>query len=79
MKILITQDTFVPAIDGAQHCAANSVVDVETDTAHAVVSAGKGLYVDPKDDRSRAKGQTASEARIEAVRAALKANKKAEG
>lgn len=79
MKILITQDTFVPAIDGAMHCTANSVVDVETDNAHATVAAGKALYVDPKDDRSRTKVHTASEARIEAVRAALKAAKKAEG
>ena len=77
MKILITHDCAVPAMDGPAHVDANTLADLETDTARAVVAAGKGLYVDPKDDPSRAKVSTASEARIEAVRAAIAAARKA--
>ena len=76
MKILITQDCAAPSMDGALHLPANTLTELETDVVRAIVHAGKGLYVDPKDDPSKIKGQTASEARIEAVRRALKAAKK---
>lgn len=76
MKILITQDCACPSMDGPVHLDANSLVDVETDNARAIVAAGKALYIDPKDDPSRAKVSTASESRVEAVRAALAAARK---
>jgi hypothetical protein len=77
MKLLITTDTFAPSLDGAAHLPANTFAEVETDTGHALVAAGKALYVDPKDDRSRIKVATAAQARIDAVVAALKAAEKA--
>lgn len=73
MKLLITAPCAAPTIDGPAHYDANTVAEFETDTAHAIVAAGKALYVDAKDDRSRTKVATATEARIEAVRAAQKA------
>ena len=77
MKALITQDCFAPAIDGSAHLQANTVVDLEVDTVRALVHAGRALYVDPKDDPSRIKQNTAPESRVEAVRAAVKAQTKA--
>lgn len=77
MKILITQACAAPSMDGPVHLDANTLVEIETDNAHAIVAAGKGLYIDPKDDRSRTKVSTASETRVEAVRAALAAAAKA--
>ena len=77
MKILITQACAAPTMDGAVHLDANTLVDIEPDNGHAIVAAGKGLYIAPKDDRSRTKTSTASEARVEAVRAALAAAAKA--
>ncbi len=77
MKILITADTFAPSLDGPAHLAANEVVDVEPDTGHALVQAGKGLYVDAKDDRSKAKVATASKERMAEVAAIAKAAAKA--
>ena len=78
MKLLITQDTFAPSIDGAAFLAANTFVDLETDSARAIVTAGKGLYVDAKDDNSKIKQNTASDARVKAVIEALEAAKAAE-
>lgn len=77
MKTLIIQDCFAPGIDGAVHLQANAVVDLDVDTVRALVHAGRALYVDPKDDPSRVKQNTASEARVEAVRSAMKAAAKA--
>ena len=77
MKILITQDTFVPSIDGPAFLAATSLADLEVDSAHGLVKAGKGLYVDPKDDLSRIKVSTATESRIKAAQDAVEAAKKA--
>lgn len=77
MKLLITQACATPSMDGPVHLDANTLVDVETDNARAIVAAGKGLYIDPKDDLSRTKVSTASEARVEAVRAALASARKA--
>jgi hypothetical protein len=82
MKLLITQDCAAPSMDGAAHLSANSVVEVEADVARGLVHAGRALYIDPKDDPSRIKASTAPEARVEAVRQALKAaakSAKAEG
>lgn len=72
MKTLITQDCFAPGIDGAVHLQANSVVELEVDTVRSLVHAGRALYVDPKDDPSRVKQNTAAESRVEAVRVAMK-------
>ena len=76
MKILITQDCAAPSLDGSVHLPANSLVEVEADTARALVHAGRALYVDPKDDPSRIKQNTAPESRVEAVRSAIKAQAK---
>ncbi|MEY5100689.1 MAG: hypothetical protein RJA36_3408 [Pseudomonadota bacterium] len=77
MKLLITHACAAPTMDGPAHYDANTVAEFETDVAHAIVAAGKALYIEPKDDRSRTKVATASEARIEAVRSAMKAASKA--
>lgn len=77
MKLLITQACAAPTMDGTVHLDANTLVDIEPDNGHAIVAAGKGLYIDPKDDRSRTKTSTASEARVELVRNALAAGRKA--
>lgn len=73
MKTLIVQDCAAPSMDGPVHLAANSVADLETDDVRALVHAGRALYIDPKDDPSRLKANTAPEARVAAVRDALKA------
>lgn len=75
MKLLITQDTFAPSMDGPVYLAANSLAELETDAARAIATANKGLYIDPKDDpgtRGNAAGsRTATESQVAAVRAAL--------
>lgn len=80
MKILITLATFAPSLDGATYLPAGTLAEVETDTARAITVAGKGLYVDGKDDptrRGNAPGAfTASEQQITAAREALAALKK---
>lgn len=77
MKILITQDTFAPSLDGPQFLAANTFADVDKDGAAAIVQAGKALYVEPKDDPTRAKQYTAPESRVKALADAMKAADKA--
>ena len=79
MKILITQDCAAPSMDGPVHLDANTLVDIEPDSARGIVAAGKGLYIDPKDDPSRVKVAPASESRVEAVRAALAAASRGKG
>ena len=80
MKILITQNTFAPSMDGATFLPAGSFAELEADSAKGIVVAGKGLYVDGKDDptrRGNAAGQyTATEQQVSAVRDALAALKK---
>ncbi len=76
MKLIITNDCAVPTMDGPTHISANTLVDVDADTGHLLVQAGRAQYIDPKDDRSRAKVNTAPESRVEAVRAAIKAASK---
>ena len=77
MKILITADTFAPSMDGPVFLASNSFADVDKDTAAAIVQASKALYVEPKDDPTRAKQWTAPESRVKALIDALKAADKA--
>lgn len=73
MKLLITAPTFAPSLDGPTFLGGNSFADLEEDNARAVVAAGKGLYIDGKDDKTRGKVFTASQDRIDAVQAAIKA------
>ncbi len=77
MKLLITQATFVPSIDGPAFLSAHETVDLEKDSAHAVVTAGKGLYIDKKDDPTRNKNFTATDKQIEAAAVALVAAQEA--
>lgn len=81
MKLLITSPTVAPSLDGAQHLGLNTLVDLDAASAHGIVAAGRGLYLDAKDDpttRGNAPGRnTASEAQVSAVRDALKAAGKA--
>lgn len=67
MKILVTQDTFAPSLDGPTFVSANETIDIEPDNGHAIVSAGKGLYVDQKDLKGRPAYLLASEARLKAA------------
>ncbi len=78
MKILIIAACAVPSLDGPQHLDANTFAELEEDSARAVVTAGKGLHVDAKDDKTRGKAFTAPKERVDAVVAALKAAEKAE-
>jgi hypothetical protein len=79
MKILITAPTFVPSIDGPAFLDTNTIADMETDSARAVVAAGKGLYVDRKDDNTKLGQHTAPESLLkllaDAAAAATKAAK----
>lgn len=70
MKILVTQDTFAPSLDGPTFIGANEVIDIEADNGHAIVVAGKGLYVDAKDAKGRPASLVASDKRLEAAKAA---------
>jgi len=82
MKLIVTQDTFAPSMDGPTFLPANSLVELETASARGVVEAGKGLYIEPKDDpttRGNAPGRwTASAEQVAAIRAALKKTTKVE-
>lgn len=73
MKTVILQDTFAPSMDGPAFLPANSFADAEPDTVHALVKAGKALYVDKKDDPTRGHMLTAGDRLIEAVKAAIDA------
>jgi hypothetical protein len=81
MKLLITAPTFAPSMDGPVYLADNTFADADADTAHALVAAGKALYVDAKDDRTKRGDHpgmfTASAERVQLVSAALAAEKKA--
>lgn len=76
MKVLITAPTFVPSLDGPQYLDANTFADMDDDSARGVVQAGKGLYCDKKDDKTRAKQFTASQDQIDAAIAAAAVDKK---
>lgn len=71
MKILITQDTFVPSIDGPVFVGNHETIEVDTDTGHAVVNAGKALYIDQKDIKGRPAHLLASEGRLKVAAEAL--------
>lgn len=71
MKTVILQDTFAPSMDGPTFLEANSFAEAEADTVHALVKAGKALYVDPKDDPTRGHQLTASDRLVDAVKAAI--------
>lgn len=77
MRILITAHTFAPSMDGPVFLAENTFADAEADTARGIVMAGKGLYVDPKDDPTKLKQHTAPESLVRVVADALKAADKA--
>ena len=78
MKILITQDTYARSMDGPQHLAANTVVDVDPDAARAIASGGRALFVDAKDDpTSRNKQPGAFTAPADLVKEVLAAAKAA--
>lgn len=77
MKILITQDTFVPSIDGPTFVSNHETIEVDTDTGHAVVNAGKALYIDQKDLRGRPAHLQATEQRLKVATEALAAAAKA--
>lgn len=77
MKLLITADTFAPSMDGPVHLPAHSFADLELDSARAIVQAGKGLYIDGKDDPTKTKQFTAPAERVKEVVAALAAAEKA--
>lgn len=70
MKLLITQDTFAPSLDGPTFIAAHEVIDIEPDHGHSIVAAGKGLYIDAKDAKGRSPSLVASDKRLEAAKAA---------
>jgi hypothetical protein len=77
MKILITEPTFAPGMDGPVFLAPNSFAEAESDTVRSLVAAGKALYIDGKDDPSRrgntAGRHTATDEQLAAAQAAQKA------
>lgn len=73
MKVLITNATFVPSLDGPQFLDVNTFADMDEESARGVVQAGKGLHCDKKDDKTRGKIFTASQEQIDAAVAASKA------
>lgn len=79
MKVLITSATFVPSLDGPTFLDGNSFADMDEDSARGVVQAGKGLFVDKKDDKTRSKSFTASQEQIDAAVAAAAPAKPAKG
>lgn len=64
MNILITQDTFAPSLKGMEFVSTNEVIEIETDNGHAIVAAGKGLYIDDKDAKGRPAHLLASKDRL---------------
>ena len=73
MQALVTDATFAPSMDGPQYLEANTLVEADADTVHAMVRAGKALYVNAKDDPTRIKQFTAAEPRVQALRDAMAA------
>ena len=77
MKILITGDTFAPSLDGPTFLPVNTIADMDADSAKRIAQAGRGLFIDAKDDPTK-RGNTpgvftASEAQIKAASDAAKA------
>lgn len=67
MKSLITADTFVPTLDGMEHVPPNTLVETDADTTHALVRAGKALYVDIKHAPKGMDRFVATERQLDAV------------
>jgi len=78
MRVLIIADTFAPSIDGPAYLATNTIADCEVDSANALVHAGKALYIDGKDDKSKLKMRVATAEQVAEAVDAAKAAKAAE-
>jgi hypothetical protein len=78
MRVLIIADTFAPSIDGPAYLSTNTIADCEVDSAVALVHAGKALYVNDKDDKSKLKMRTATPEQVADAVEAAKAAKAAE-
>lgn len=78
-KVLVTTPCRVNFGDdrGAVHVADAETPTVTTDVARALVGAGRAMYVDPKDDPSKTKHDTAPEATLALAAQVLKDRKKA--
>ena len=79
MKLLIISACLVTFGDdrGGQHADEGDMPDVPKDTAHALVRAGRALYLDRADDPNKAGSHTASKEMIAAANAAAKAKAEA--
>lgn len=79
MRMLITGDTFAPSLDGPVFLPINSMADMEADSAKRIAQAGRGLFIDAKDDPTR-RGTAAGQftATAEQVKAATEAAQAAE-
>lgn len=74
MRMLITGDTFAPSLDGPVFLGINTLADMDADSAKRIAQAGRGLFVDAKDDPTRrANAPGAYTANAEQVRAATEA------
>lgn len=81
MKVLITENTQINYADdrGGVHADAGEIVDINKEQAQKLVSVGRALYADKKDDPSKGALDTASAAMLKAaadVRAAKAAAEK---
>ncbi len=78
-KVLIIESCLINLGDdrgGVDH-ALGDIAEVTKDTAHALAHAGRVLYVDAKDDPSKAHLHTASKEMLKAAEQAAKAAEKA--
>lgn len=80
MKVLITENTQINHGDdrGGVHADAGEIVEINKDQAQKLVSVGRALYTDKKDDPRKGALDTASAAMLKAaaeVRAAKNAPK----
>lgn len=69
MKLLIIDNTIINFGDdkGGVDVAIGDTVDVTKDTGATLVRAGRALYVDRKDDPSKDKRDTATDAMLKAA------------
>lgn len=72
MELLIINDCLVDYRDGkgAQHEATGTFIDVIAPDAKCLTTTGRALYVDAKDDPTKARQYTASDALVKAAKAA---------
>lgn len=75
MKMLITEDTFVPNThepgEGPTLATRFSLLDTDKDTARKLVDAGRALYTEKRDDPYRG-DRVASDAMLDVAARALK-------